>query len=203
LITLYYAPQSRASRIIRLLDELGATDRVEIVNVTVKRHDGSGGADQQNPHPEGKVPVLVANGEQVWESSAVIQYLCEAFPGAGLAPMPGEPGRGAYLSWMAWYGDVLEPLMVLSAMGVDHPLVYTTFRDFPAALARIGAALEKGPYLLGDNYSGADLLVVSAFTWNPDAIPDVPAIRDWVARCEARPSSARLAAYEEAALAGQ
>ena len=103
---------------------------------------------------------------------------------------------------MAYYGDVLEPLMMMKAMNVEHPLVHRTWRDFGAVAARLAAALEAHPFLLGETYSAADLLMVSAFSWNPSAIPDVPAIRDWVARCEERPSAARLVAFEEEALAG-
>lgn len=202
MLTLYHAPRSRSSRIVRLLDELDALDKVKIQIVTIPRIDGSGGTDKANPHLEGKVPMLTDDGAEVWESSAIIQYLCECFPEAGLAPQPGEPGRGAYLSWMAYYGDVLEPLMMMKAMNVEHPLVHRTWRDFGAVTARLAAALEAHPFLLGETYSAADLLMVSAFSWNPSAIPDVPAIRDWVARCEERPSAARLVAFEEEALAG-
>ena len=201
MLTLYHAPHSRSSRIVRLLDELGALDRVRIEIVTIPRQDGSGGPDPENPHPDGKVPMLVEGQTRVWESNAIMTYLCERFPGAGLAPMPGEPGRGAFLSWMAYYGNVLEPLMILRAMEVEHPLVERTYRGIGAAVARLAEALNARPYLLGEAFSAADLLMVSAFTWAPGMVPDVPAIRDWVARCEARPSAARLVAFEERALA--
>jgi glutathione S-transferase len=51
MLTLYHAPQSRSSRIVRLLIELDVLDQVDIRIVTVARQDGSGGADPSNPHP--------------------------------------------------------------------------------------------------------------------------------------------------------
>lgn len=201
MLTLYYAPRSRASRIVQLLDELDALDKVKIETVGIARADGSSGSDPRNPHPEGKVPLLTDGTAEIWESSAIIQYLCERFPEAGLAPGPEDPKRGPYLSWMAYYGGVIEPVLIMAAAGLEHPFIRSNFRDAAAMHARLSRTLESSPYLLGEAFSAADLLIVSAFTWSPDAVPDVPAIRDWVARCTDRPSVKRLAAFEEKALA--
>ena len=198
MLTLYHSPHSRSSRIVRLLDELGVSDQVEIRIVEVARYDGSGGADPANPHPEGKVPLLVHDGVEIWESSAIMLYLTELFPDAGLGRPIGHPKRGPYLSWLAWYGDVMEPVMVFKLSGLAHPSLDATFRGVTEMTARLAGQLSKTPYILGDSFSAADLLLSSTFVWLPDAIPDVPEIRDWVARCEARPSSARLVTYDKA-----
>jgi glutathione S-transferase len=63
--------------------------------------------------------------------------------------------------------------------------------------AKISAALQRGPYLLGDTYSAVDLLVQSPYAWFKDATPDDPAIKDWVARCGARASVARTIAGDK------
>lgn len=64
--------------------------------------------------------------------------------------------------------------------------------------ARIRSALEKGPWLLGDSYSAADLLIHSPYAWFKEATPDDELICDWVARCMARPSAMRTAASDAA-----
>jgi glutathione S-transferase len=110
MITLFHAPKSRSSRFIFLLEELGAPYEIKIV--TIRRGDGSGALDDANPHPHGKVPAIQDRGETVFESPAIVAYLADAFPDAGLAPRPGEAGRGAYLTMLAYYGDVLEPAFV-------------------------------------------------------------------------------------------
>lgn len=200
MLTLYHSPQSRSSRIVRLLDELGVLDQVEIRSVGITRFDGSGGADPANPHPEGKVPLLVHDGVEIWESSAIILYLTDLFPEAGLGRPVGHPERGAYLSWLAWYGDVMEPVMVFKLAGLSHRLLDVTFRGVDEMTARLSSQLAKTPYILGDRFSAADLLLSSTFVWMPDATPDVPEIRDWVARCQARPSAARLVVYDKECL---
>lgn len=198
MLTLYHAYHSRSTRVVQLLEELGARDKVDIRPVVVARRDGSGGPDAANPHPEGKVPLLVHDGEVIRESSAIMVYLCEIFPEAGLAPMPGAPGRGPFLSWMAWYGDVMEPVYVHQFAGLEHPLLQTTFRGLPEVQAALAHALEHQPYLLGERFSAADILISSTFAWMPDATPDVPQIRDWVKRCLDRPAVRRAAEYDAA-----
>jgi glutathione S-transferase len=202
MLTLYHAPMSRSTRITALVDELGAEAEVAIRTVTIPRVDGSGGRDLANPHPEGKVPLLVHEGAVIWESPAIILYLTDLFPAAGLGPLPGDPLRGPYLSWLAYYGDVVEPVMILEkVVKIEHPVLTTTFRGMAEVIDRLTRALERGPYLLGDRYTAADLLLHSPFAWFRDATPDVPVIRDWVARCMDRPAAKRAAARDQALLA--
>lgn len=199
MLTLYHAPRSRSTRVIALLLALGRLDQVDVRIVTIPRIDGSGGRDPANPHPEGKVPLLVHDGVEIWETPAILMYLCELFPEAGLDIASGDPERGRFLSWMVWYGSVLEPVTVHMFAGIEHPALQTTFRGMPEAAARIASALERGPWLMGDRYCLADLLVASPFQWFPAATPDVPAIRDWVGRCSARGFQSDLEAFEAAA----
>jgi glutathione S-transferase len=201
MLKLFHAPRSRSTRIIALLDELGVMDKVDIEVVTIPRVDGSGGPDPKNPHPEHKVPLLVHDGVEIWESPAIILYLTDLFPQAGMGPVVGDRLRGSYLSWLAWYGDVVEPVMVFEAAGLSHPYLQATFRGMPELVARLTAALADKPYLLGDRFTAADLLLYSPFAWFPDATPDVAVIKAWIARCAARPSIAAAAAFDGRALA--
>ena len=196
MLTLYHSPFSRSSRVIRLLHELNAMDEVDIEIVAIRRQDGSGGHDPRNPHPEGKVPLLVQDGVEIWETSAIILTLTDHFAASGIAPQIGDPLRGRYLSWLAWYGNVLEPVMVHEVAGLSHPVIHTTFRGRAEMEARLVSALEAAPYLLGDSFSAADLLVVSPWNWFADAAPQAPVVQDWIARCTARPSFAQMQAFD-------
>ena len=200
MITFYHSPQSRSTRVLALIHELGARDRIDLRRVSIARQDGSGGPDPVNPHPDGKVPMLDHDGVLVWESAAIMTYLTECFPEAGMGAAPGAPGRGRFLSWMAWYAGVMEPVIVHDAAGLSHPILDVTFRGVPQLTARLEAALAEGPWLMGDRFSAADLLCHSPYAWFPEVTPDVPAIRDWVARCQDRPA-VRRAAEEDADLA--
>ncbi|MGJ8571684.1 MAG: glutathione S-transferase family protein [Hoeflea sp.] len=200
MLTLYHAPNSRSSRIVRLIIELGVLDQVDIRIVGIARNDGSGGADPANPHPEGKVPLLVHDGAELWESSAIMLYLTDMFPASGLGRSVGHPDRGSYLSWLAWYGNVVEPVIVCQAAGLSHPFLDATFRGVPEVVARLTAQLETTPFLLGDRVSAADLLLISPYVWFPQSTPDVQIIRDWIARCQALPSAQATTDFDEAAL---
>jgi glutathione S-transferase len=88
MITLYHAPRSRSSRIIFLLEELGAPYQLQIVSI--RRRDGSGALDASNPHPHGKVPVIRDQDALVFESAAIALYLTDKFPEKGIGPLPGD-----------------------------------------------------------------------------------------------------------------
>ena len=196
MLTLYHSPSTRASRILWLIAELGIWDQIDIRQVGIRRQDGSGGQDPANPHPEGKVPLLVDDGVEIWESSAIILYLTDMFPKAGIGPLPGDKLRGRYLSWLAWYGDVVEPVLVFTMAQLSHPMVTATFRGMPEMNARLIKALEDSPYLVGDSFTAADLLLASVYGWMPQVTPDSDGVRDWLARCTARPAMQDMLDYE-------
>lgn len=201
MLTLFHSPQSRSTRIIRLLDLMGARDRVTIRPVAIPRRDGTGARDAANPHPEGKVPVLVDGTEVITESNAIMLYLTDALGDGRFGPLPGQPGRGIYLGWLAWYGNVVEPVMVIAAAGLSHPFLTSTFRGRAEMAARLSAALHGRPFLMGGHPTAADILLASPFLFFPDFTPDDPVIRDWVTRCAALPSTASAAACDQEIMA--
>ena len=199
MLTLFHSPNSRSTRIIALLHAMDAMDKVDIRPVTIVRQDGSGGRDPANPHPEGKVPLLVDNGVEIWESSAIMIHLTDLFPEADLGLPHGHKDRGRFLSWMVWYGSVVEPVMVFDATGMTHPFMTATFRGRTEMLARLSTALKDAPWLMGDHYTAADLLLASPFLWFPDAVPADPVLADWIARCGAQECSRAAIAYDNPA----
>src|SRR5262249_58314846 len=108
MLTLHHAPQSRSSRILWLLEEVGATYQIALTNIP--RPDGSGASDPKNPHPDKKVPALVDDGVLVTESAAIVLYLTDKFPAARVGPVAGDPLRGPYPSWLPDYARVVEPV---------------------------------------------------------------------------------------------
>lgn len=197
MLTLFHAPQSRSTRIVTLMEEMGIREKVDLRIVDIPRFDGSGAVDQANPHPEAKVPVLDHDGTLITESGAVMLYLTSLFPDTGLAPKPGDAAYGAYLTWLFWYGYVMEPVLIQAMAGVSHPYLHKAVRGVPEVNARLHAALERGPWLLGDHFSAADILIHSPYAWFDNA-PEDPLIRDWVERCMARPARLKVMAEDEA-----
>ena len=197
MITLFHAPKSRSSRFIFLLEELGAPYEIKIV--TIRRGDGSGALDTDNPHPHGKVPAIRHKGETVFESPAIVAYLADAFPDAGLAPKPGEAGRGTYLAMLAYYGDVLEPAFVSKFLKVSVPRGTAGWVEVDEAMAFIDKQLTAHPYIAGDKFTGADILYATTFgmfAQNP-MMPKLPSIDAYVKRVLERPAYARAQARDQ------
>lgn len=197
MITLFHAPQSRSSRIIWLLEELGTA--YEILPVSIFRPmTGEGVADPANPHPDKRVPAIFHNETLVTESVAIVLYLADAFPAAGLAPAPNDPRRGEYLSWIAWYATELEQALFASMSGglSGSP---NKQRDYEAVLDRLQNAFAQGPYVMGDQFTGADLLIGSALAFARRAFPADDLMDAYVERCRTRPAAVRGLALDDQA----
>lgn len=106
MLTLHHNPDSRSSRFIWLLEELGAP--YTLVYSTIKRLSGAGQPDAMNPHPDKRVPALVHDGQLVTEQAAIALYLTDLFPKSSLGAPAGSPERGAYLSWLAFYAGEID-----------------------------------------------------------------------------------------------
>jgi glutathione S-transferase len=161
MLTLFHAPSSRSSAILTLIEAMGISDQITLQIVDIKRiMTGTGAPNPADPHPEKKAPCLVHDGHIMTERGAIITYLTTLFP-SDLAPQTGTPAWGSFLTWMNWYQGVMEPILILDHTKITLPSLTATFRGVPELTARIGSALDKGPWLLGDHFSDADLLIHS------------------------------------------
>ena len=202
MLTFYHSPYSRSTRVLALLCAMKALDWVELREVSIHRAmEGRGGPDPLNPHPEGKVPLLVHDGVAIRETAAILLYLTDLFPTSNLGVPVGDPLRGRYLSWLTWYAGVMEPVLILDSAEVEHPWLQATYRGAAEVRARLAEALSEGPWLVGDRYTAADLLCASPFLWFPDLEPGSPQVADWVARCRAHPALEEARAMDGRALA--
>ncbi len=194
MLALYHSPGSRSSRFIWLLEELGVAH--DVVYCNIKRRNGSGAPDARNPHPEKRVPALSHDGQIVTEQAAIALYLTDSFPTAGLGVSIGQTERAAYLSWLAFYAGEVDPVYVARTLYADR-LDPMTQRDAQRVVARMSTALDKGPYLLGQQFSAADILVSGPFEWDPTLSAGSNAIAEWLARLAARPAAQRAAAMDK------
>jgi glutathione S-transferase len=192
MLTLYHSPESRSSRFIWLLEELGV--EYEIVHCDIQLRDGSGSADAKNPHPEKRVPALHHDGQLVTEQIAIALYLTDTFPNGGLGVQVGEPGRASFLSWLGFYAGEVDPLYTTRKLYGDR-LDPKTIKDSQRVITRVSAALANGPYLLGSQFSAADILVSGPFewalAWDPNFASTNGAIKGWLERLAERPAARR------------
>jgi glutathione S-transferase len=196
MITLYHAPNSRSSRIVWLLEELGVDYSIQPVSI-FRPMTGQGQGDPANPHPDQRVPAIEHDDMLITESVGIALYLGDALPHAGLAPAIGEVRRGAYCAWLAWYACEMEPAMFAALSGA-LAAAPAKQRDHAAVVQRLENRLAYRPYVLGEAFSIADLLIASALNFGRKAFPESTALDAYVARCKARPAAIRAAALDEA-----
>lgn len=197
----YYAPQSRASSALSLMEELGASYKLHLLNLRT--------GDSRKPeylaiNPMGKVPAIVHNGTLVTEQPAVFLYLADLYPQAGLTPAMGDPLRGAYLRWMVFYGSSLEPAVMDKSLKRDAaPAVQSPYGSYDTVVQVVLDQLAKGPYLLGERVTAADVLWGSALRWLTmfQLFPNTPDVQAYITRMTSRPAFVRAAAKEAELLA--
>lgn len=195
-ITLYHAPNTRSSSTLLLLEELGAPYELKLLNFKA--------GEQRQPaylaiNPMGKVPAIEHNGAVVTEQVAILIYLADLFPEAGLAPALADPLRGPYLRWLVFYAACFEPAIVDKALNREPGRPATVpYGDFDTMLKTVAAQLAKGPWLLGERFTAADAIWGSGFWWttNWKLVPELPEIKAYLERFMARPAFARARAKE-------
>ncbi|NIA55343.1 glutathione S-transferase family protein [Massilia sp. TW-1] len=199
-LTFFHAPNSRSGATRILLEELGAPYDLHVLNL--KKNE------QRAPaylavNPMGKVPAIVHDDALVTEQPAIFIHLADLFPDAGLAPAPGDPLRGPYLRWLAFYGSSFEPAINDVAMKREPaPPMMCPYGDFDTMLATLTRQLRAGPYLLGERFSAADVLWGTALGWMTmfKLVPELPEVMAYIDRVSSRPA-ARRAAEADAQLA--
>ena len=196
MITLFHRPKTRSTRFIFLLEELAAPYRIQIV--TTRMRDGTGEPDPANPHPHGKVPAISDEGIVVFESPAVALYLTDKFPDPGLGPLPADPLRGSYLSWLAYYGGEFEPSVMCKFMKVDVPRGSAGWVSMEETMPPIIERLTRAPYFLGENFSAVDVLFGTTFALfaQSELMPKSKALEAYVQRVVSRPAFARAMARD-------
>ncbi|MDL2338633.1 MAG: glutathione S-transferase family protein [Pseudomonadota bacterium] len=195
-LTFFHAPNTRSSSSLILLEELGAPFELKVLNMKAGEQRG---AAFLAVNPMGKVPAVLHGDALITEQGAVFIYLADLFPQAGLAPGLADPLRGPYLRWLVYYGSSFEPALVDRAM--KHAPATPSmcpYGDYDTMLKTLCDQLERGPYLLGERFSAADLLWGTALTWTTTfgLVPKLPVIQTYMDRINARPSVARVRALD-------
>jgi len=198
MLTLVHAPKSRSSGMLWLLEEIGEPYRVQYVSI--RRGDGSGSLDDSNPHPHGKVPLLLDDGVAVFEQSAIALYLSDRFPQAHLGPGIADAGRGAFVTMLAYYGGVIEPAFVSKFRNFLVPRGTAGWVDSDEAMDFINSRLAEQPYIAGETFTAADVLYAGAFAMfmNSPLLGEKKTgqLEAYVARCVSRPARERAQARD-------
>lgn len=125
-------------------------------------------------NPNARVPTLVHGNRVMYESAAILLYLCERHPEAGLMPLPGEPGRETFLQWLFWLTNTLQEDLqhwwhadnYLDTEDSREELKAVSERRLARMFSQIDSTLgQGGPWLLGARFSAVDIFLVMLCRW--------------------------------------
>ena len=157
-------------------------------------------------NPAGVVPTLVVDNQPLCESAAIVMYLADAYPDAGLAPAVGSIARGQYYQWICLCVNVLMPAFRAwfypsEIPGEESAVKLHAQTRIESFWQRVDAQLSAhGPFLLGEQISAADFVLTMLMRWSrnmPKPAHTWPAIAALAARMKALPSFAALYRIEE------
>ena len=200
MITLFWCPKTRASRILWLLEELQQPFELRLIDI--RKPEARADPDFVAASPMGKVPAIMdraPNGVvHVADSAAIGLYLADRYPAAGLAPAIDDPRRGAYLYWMTYTPGVIEPAMAEKFNNWQVSRASCGWGNFPTMIEVLERGLAEGPWLLGEQFSAADVLVGSSVYFMKifGVLPDSPVLAAYAERCLARPAYAKALARD-------
>ncbi len=195
---LYFAPGSCSLCPHIVLREAGADFELEQVDVREKKL--MDGTDYRGTNPKGQVPTLVLDdGQALTECAAIVQYIADHNPDAGLAPAAGTMERVRLQEWLSFIGSELHK-------NIPPLFLPTTPDDYkPIALAKVeqkfgnlDARLADNAFLMGDSYTVADAYCFAIVNWHKRSDIDLapwPNLQAYMARIAERPAvKAALAA---------
>ena len=193
-ITLYHASPSRSSIVLWMLEEIGQPYDIKLVTLSK--------GENLKPeylaiNPMGKVPALKHGDTTITEVAAICTYLADEFPDKKLNVAVGTPRRGEYLKWLFFGPSVIEPAMTDRAFPrkEDPRAAALGWRDFDTVLDIVSKAVAKGPYLMGEQFTAADIVIGSGLRYGMmfKLIPERKEFQDYIGRFATRPAALRAA----------
>ena len=195
MLKLHFAPNSRASRIMWLLEELELPYELNRMDFSPKDLKSD---EHRARHPLGRVPVLDDGDISIYESGAIVEYILERHKNGGLKPAVDSPLFPEYLQWFHYCeGMVMPPVntivvqtLLLPPERRDETALGQAQRLLTKALAPVNEALAGRDYLIGD-FSAADIMLGHACYMSNrlGCVPDeMTNLKAYVERIGARPA---------------
>ena len=156
-ITLHHLRISRSSRIIWLLEEMGADYELKCYDRTPEFRAPP---ELTEVHPLGKAPTVEVDGRVMVESGAIIEYLVERHGGGKLTPP--DDARAEYLEWLHFCEGTLAMPLILNSLepmfgGYSDRLKGFVSAEVTKQLDYLEQHMKDREWLLGDVFTGADV----------------------------------------------
>lgn len=185
---LYWAPQTRSSRAVWMLEEAGVEYDIEQVDIRDPGREDT--ADFRAASPMRKVPALIDDNVQLAESAAICLYVADRYAAGTLAPRFDDAQRGKFLYWLMYTPAVVEPTMSEKINKIQPNRGRNGWGDFNSMISTLSDGLGSGPWILGEEFTAADVMLGSSvhFLQLFNMIGDAPVLIDYVDRCRQRPA---------------
>jgi glutathione S-transferase len=197
-LTLYHASPSRSSIVLWMLEELGQPYDIKLIRLSKGENLQP---DYLAINPMGKVPALLHGGTIITEVGAICTYLADEFPDRKLNVPVGTPRRGVYLKWLFFGPGCIEPAVVDRAAPRKEAARrgMLGYGDFDTTMDVVASAVEKGPWIMGDQFTAADVVIGANIRWGTmfKLIPERKEFLDYAARIAARPAAQRADAKDK------
>jgi glutathione S-transferase len=157
MLRIYHAPGTRSVRPLWLCYELGLAPEVVTVDLSAEHRDSPA---WRAISPAGKVPALQDDGLTMIESGAMVDYILDRYGDGRLRPPAGTAARALHQQW-CWFSEasLLRPLGLARALRGGDDLAGEALAKAREALAVVDHALQDRAYLLGDDFTGADVMM--------------------------------------------
>jgi glutathione S-transferase len=197
-LTLYHASPSRSSIVLWMLEEVGQPYDIKLLKLSA--------GDNLKPdylalNPMGKVPALKHGDTVITEVAAICTYLADEFPQAKLNIPVGTPKRGVYLKWLFFGPGCMEPAVIDRAAPRKEEArrAMLGYGDFDTTMNVVAKAVARGPWLMGEQFTAADVVIGSNIRWGTifKLIPERKEFTDYSARIAARPAAQRAEAKDK------
>ena len=197
-LTLYHASPSRSSIVLWMLEELGEPYDIKLLKLSA--------GDNMKPdylaiNPMGKVPALKHGDTVITEVAAICTYLADEFPQKKLNVPVGTPRRGVYLKWLFFGPGCIEPAMIDRAAPRKEEARrgMLGYGDFDTTMNTVAKAVERGPWIMGEQFTAADVVIGSNIRWGTmfKLMPERKEFTNYAARIAARPAAKRAEAKDK------
>jgi len=198
-LKLFHAAPSRSSIVLWMLEEIGEPYDIKLLKLS----EGDNlKADYLAINPMGKVPALQHDETIITEVAAICAFLADAYPEKKLNVPIGDPQRGPYLKWLFFGPGCFEAAMMDRAAPRKEPprRGMLGYGDFDTTMNVVARAVEQGPWILGDRFTAADVVIGSNIRWGMmfKLVPERATFVDYVARLTARSAARRADAKDQA-----
>lgn len=197
-LTLYHAAPSRSSIVRWMLEEIGEPYEIQLLSLSKGENRAP---DYLAVNPMGKVPALRHGDAVITEAAAICAYLADEFPRAKLSVPLGDARRGPYLKWLFFGPSCIEPAMMDRAFPRKEEARRAAlgYGDFDTVIKVVADAVARGPYILGEQFTAADVVIGSTLRFGMlfKLLPEQPEFTAYTGRLAQRPALQRAEAKDK------